>query len=240
MEKYFDLKTNVADIPWKELSHEEIDLILSKRIEAFKARPSPKREGYVIERMAKMNNLWAADAEAQKGGKAMRNSHIREHNKHQKENLRLLQLMILTLDFPERDFHVREIRGDGGKVRQIVIQDYFPWRVLPHAMMNVIGEKLYKRLIYDSCACIKGKGLHFGAKRMKSFIRRYDVDYYWQADYKKFYQSVPHWLIIRELSKMYKDKQFIKFIEKNVCFYQSDLEELLRDEERKRRTHRGL
>jgi hypothetical protein len=240
MDRYFDLRTKVSEIPWEELSYEEIDLILAKRIEAFKARPSPKREGYVIERMAEINNLWSADAEAQDKGKEKRNAHIRRHNEQQAEDLRKLQLMILTLEFPERHFHPRMIKGDAGKVREIIIQDYFPWRIIPHAMMNVIGDRLYKRLIYDTCACIKGKGLHFGVRRMKMFLRRYDFTHYWQADFKKFYQSVPHELIIGEIRKMYKDEQFMKFVEMTVCFYESDIEELLRDEERKRRSHRGL
>jgi hypothetical protein len=240
MDKYFDLKTKVGEIPWKKLSHEEIDLILAKRIEAFKARPSPKREGYVIERMAEINNLWNADTAAQDKGKEKRNKFIREHNTRQEEDLRKLQLMILTLKFPKRKFHPRDIKGDAGKIRQIIVQDYFPWRVVPHAMMNVVGERLYKRLIYDTCACIKGKGLHFGVKRMKAYIRRYDFTHFWKADYKKFYQSIPHELIIREFQKMYKDEQFLRFVEEYVCFYESDIEEILRDEERKRRTHRGL
>jgi hypothetical protein len=240
MDKYFDLKTKVGEIPWKKLSHKEIDLILAKRIEAFKARPSPKREGYVIERMAAINNLWDADTEAQKDGKDKRNSYIRAHNRVRMKELRILQMMILTMKFPERHFHPRMIKGDAGKIREIIIQDYFPWRIIPHAMMNVVGEKLYKRLIYDSCACIKGKGLHFGVKRMKMFLRRYGFRYYWKGDNRKYYQSIPHELIVREFRKMYKDEQFIKFVEITVCFYESEIEDLLNEELQKRRTNRGL
>jgi hypothetical protein len=237
---YYDLKFNVADIPWRSLTKDEIDSILETRIRAFKARPSPKREGYVIERIAEMNNLWSADAEAQSRGKEKRNRHITRHNSNQEAELRELQMMILTLDFPKNDYHISKRRSDAGKIRDLVIQRYFPWRILPHAIMQVIGEKLYKRLIYDSCACIKGKGLHFGAKRMKMFLRRYDMNYVWKADYKKFYQSIPHELVINELRKMYKDERFLEMMSLILSTYESDVEDLLDEENEKRRANRGI
>jgi hypothetical protein len=240
IDRYFDLKTKVSDIPWRELSEEEIDLVLMRRIDSFHARPSPKREGYVIERMAEMNNLRTADLEAQSGNKQKRNKHIRFHNKIAEQDLRKLQMMILTLDFPKNNYFVSRQKSDAGKIRDIVIQDYFPWRILPHAIMLVVGRKILRRFIYDSCACIKGKGLHFGVKRMKQYLRRYDFDYFWQCDYKKYYQSIPHVLIMNEFRKMYKDEQFLMLLELTLSSYDSDIDSVLDDERRKRIAHRGL
>lgn len=240
IDRYFDLRTKVSDIPWRELSEEEIDLVLMRRIDSFRARPSPKREGYVIERMAEMNNLRAADLEAQSGNKQKKNKHIRQHNTMVEQDLRKLQMMILTLDLPENKYRIRKQKSDAGKVRDIVIQDYFPWRILPHAMMLVVGDKLLKSLIYDSCACIKGKGLHFGVRRMKQYLRRFGFDYFWQCDYKKYYQSIPHVLIMNEFRRMYKDEQFLKLLELTLSSYDSNIDSVLNDERRKRITHRGL
>lgn len=166
------------DIDWRNLSHDEIDRIIAERIEADDRRieasggKKPKRVGYILERIAEINNLREADREAQ-DGKVKKNRFIRRHNLHPEEDLRALQLMILTLDFPAPDYSVMKVRSDAGKVRDIVKQKYFPWRILHHAIMRVIGEDIYKSLIYDTSACIKGKGLHFGVRRMKSFLRRY-------------------------------------------------------------------
>ena len=111
-----------SDIDWKSLSHNEIDRIIAERIEA-----DNKRAGYILERIAEINNLREADKEAQ-DGKVKKNRFIRRHNLHPEEDLRALQLMILTLDFPAPDYSVMRVKSDAGKVRDIVKQKYFPWR----------------------------------------------------------------------------------------------------------------
>lgn len=149
-----------SDIDWKSLSHDEIDIIIAERIEADNRRikanggKKSKRAGYILERIAEINNLREADKEAQ-DGKVKKNRFIRRHNLHPEDDLRALQLMILTLDFPAPDYSVMRVKSDAGKVRDIVKQKYFPWRILHHAIMRVIEEDVYRNLIYDTSACIK-------------------------------------------------------------------------------------
>lgn len=183
-------------------------------------------------------NLREADKEAQ-DGKVKKNRFIRRHNLHPEEDLRALQLMILTLDFPAPDYSVMRVKSDAGKVRDIVKQKYFPWRILHHAIMRVIEEDVYRNLIYDTSACIKGKGLHFGVRRMKRFLHRYP-EYKWfvKTDFKKFYQSILHELIVAALRRKFKDERFIKLIEIAVLSYDSgtELVDVLENEvERKKR-----
>ncbi|WP_298072217.1 reverse transcriptase [uncultured Bacteroides sp.] len=233
------------DMDWRSMTQEEIDVMIAQRIDADRKRieanggKRPKRAGYILERMAEMDNLRAADKEAQ-DGKVRKNRFIRRHNLHPEADLRALQLMILTLDFPAPDYSVMSLRSDAGKVRDIVKQKYFPWRILHHAIMRVIGEDLYKSLIYDTSACIKGKGLHFGVRRMKRFLRRYS-EYTWfvKTDFKKFYQSIPHELVLASLRKKFKDERFIRLIEVAVLSYDSGTEviKILENEvERKKRS----
>jgi hypothetical protein len=111
---------------------------------------------------------------------------------------------------------------------------------LHHAIMRIIGYRLFNAMIYDTFACIKGKGLHFGVRRAKMMIRRYQPRYFWQCDYRKYYQSIPHALVIRELRKMYKDEHFIKLIGLTLCSYKSDIDDLLNEEIDKRIHHRGI
>lgn len=62
-----------SDIDWKSLSHNEIDRIIAERIEADNKRieanggKKSKRAGYILERIAEINNLREADKEAQVG-----------------------------------------------------------------------------------------------------------------------------------------------------------------------------
>lgn len=219
-----------SDIDWKSLSHNEIDRIIAERIEADNKRieanggKKSKRAGYILERIAEINNLREADKEAQ-DGKVKKNRFIRRHNLHPEEDLRALQLMILTLDFPAPDYSVMRVKSDAGKVRDIVKQKYFPWRILHHAIMRVIEEDVYRNLIYDTSACIKGKGLHFGVRRMKRFLHRYP-EYKWfvKTDFKKFYQSEGRYCVLFE-----QNGQRSKFI--TNCYNLKDVLDQAREAE---------
>lgn len=205
----------------------------------------PKRIGHVFEKIADMDNLRMADKEAQ-AGKIKKNRHIRRHNLHAEADLLELRRMILELDFPDPGYMDMELLNDSGKDRHIAKQRYFPWRILHHAIMRVIDEALYKSLIYDTFACIRGKGLHFGVKRLKMFLRRYpEYRYFWKADYKKYYQSIPHEAAMLPFRRKFKDERFLKLMEVAIFNYDSGqtIIDILNEEElqrRKRSAHRRV
>ena len=199
-----------------------------------------KRKRYILEQIADLENLRQADREAQLG---KNNRSIRWHNKKAEKNLLKLQHMILNLDFPDPNYQTMIIESDGGKVRNIVKQNYFPWRILHHAIMRVLEPDFTKGYIHDTSACIKGRGTHYGVKRMKMFLRRY-TEYKWfvKTDFKKFYESIPHELILNSLRRKYKDEKFIKLIEVAILSYESseEIKDSLRDEKKKRNANRLL
>ena len=203
-----------------------------------------RRKGHILEQIADMENLKSADREAQ-AGKGKKNRHIRRHNLHAQEDLEALQKMILTNTFPPPDYKELLVRNDSGKDRIIDKQRYFPWRILHHAIMRVIGADIYKGLIYDSFACVPGKGLHFGVKRLKMMLRRHpEFKFFWKTDYKKYYQSIPHDTILAAFRRKYKDERFIQLIETAILNYESKQEiyDILDEEQEKkeRRAHRSL
>lgn len=236
------LKAKVDEIDWRQMPPEEIDRVLAMRVEAYeraiaeRGGKRPKREGHVIERLALMENLRQADADAQQG-KLKSNRGIRRHNQRKEKDLRKLQLMILTLEFPEAHYDIMFRKTDAGKIREIAKQHYFPWRILHHDIMLVTGERLHASLITDTFACIKGKGLHFGVGRVKKFLRlNPDCRWYWKTDFKKYYQSIPHSLIKEGLERMVKDRAFIRLVEIALFSYEStpEIGDAL-DEERDRK-----
>lgn len=200
-----------------------------------------KRKGYILEKIADMDNLKQADRDAQTGKV---NRQIVRHNLKAEENLIKLREMILNLDFPPPKYTKMTIISDAGKKRDIIKQTYFPWRILHHAIFRVIGDDMNKSLINDTCACIKGKGLHFGLQRMKMFMRRYS-EYKWfvKTDIRKYYQSIPHETIIKGLRRKYKDEKFIELIKIALLSYDSGhdiIEYLKNDEEKKRGAYWGV
>ncbi len=226
------------NIDWRSLEPAAIDMILKARIRDYwksveaNDGKEPKRAGCIIERIADIDNLRDADKEAQ-SGKVKKNRFIRRHNEHAEADLRELQIMILTLDFPPCDYDFIDVVSDAGKLRHIAKQKYHPWRILAHAIMRIVGPYIYRSLIYDTFACIKGKGLHFGVKRMKMMLRRYpEYKWFWKTDYKKFYLAIPHDTIRAALRRKFKDERLIALMEIAVFSYVSgdDITDALNEE----------
>lgn len=244
------LTANISGINWRSLSHDEIDALLSARTAAYEAAISarggkrPKREGYVVERVASMANLREADAKAQRGKKKRRivcdgkveyvpNRYILRHNERAEAELRELQMMILTNEFPPCVYTTQEVKTASGKSRTIIKQNYYPWRILQHAILNTIGERVEKSFISGTFACIKGKGIHYGVRMMKRALRLHrELRWFWKSDFKKFYQSIPHELIEAEFRAMFKDEFFIRLIQSTLFSYKSgeELNETLANE----------
>ena len=230
------------DIDWRSLTHAAIDMVLKARIRDYwehverNGGKESKRIGCLIERIADIDNLRDADREAQ-SGKVRKNRFIRRHNEHAEDDLRELQMMILTLDFPPCEFDFMDVVSDAGKLRHIAKQKYHPWRILHHAIMRVIGPYIYRSLIYDTFACIRGKGLHFGVKRMKMMLRRYpEYKWFWKTDYKKFYLSIPHEVMRAALRHKFKDERLIALLDIAVFSYASgdDITDALNEELRRK------
>ena len=180
----------------------------------------PKRKGYIIEQIADIDNLRAADKMAQAGGKAKRNRFIRRHNARAEEDLKELQRMILEEDWPEVTYSKLIVHNDNGKDRDIARQNFFPWKILQHAIIRVIGLDIYRNIIADLFACVPGKGLHYGVKRLKKMLRKNpEYKFFWKADYKKYYQSIPHDVLKTNLERKFKDRRFIRLMEITILSY---------------------
>jgi hypothetical protein len=193
----------------------------------------PKRVGHLFEKIASMDNLRLADKEAQ-SGKVKINRAIRRHNAQAEKDLLELRRMILENDFPDEPYSEMEVISDSGKRRKISKQHYFPWRILHHAVIRVVTPYLLPSLIPDTFACIKGKGLHYGVRRMKRMMRRYpEYRWFWKTDYKKFYQCIPHDVLIWALRRKFKDERLIRLIETAILNFETDDDTLkdIHDEE---------
>ena len=77
---------------------------------------------------------------------------------------------------------------------------------------HIIQPKLEKSLIYDNVACRKGKGTLFGLKRLEHFLRDYYKKYgckgyFLKCDVTKYFQSINHDILIKNLSKTSLDDE---------------------------------
>lgn len=224
--------TPIHDIPWATMTAEEIDRTLAERIHRHETSVlergdrRPKREGFVMERIAEIENLREADKDAQRGkkmhtvirnGKEVKipNRHILRHNARAEEELRKIQLMFLTGEFPKPEYESEVVETACGKKRELLKLHFYPWKIIHHAVMRIAGPYITRTFITDTCACIKGRGLHYGVRRMRKQMRRNPgLNWFWKVDIKKYYQSIPHQVIVAAFGRIFKDKAFMECVRK--------------------------
>lgn len=77
--------------------------------------------------------------------------------------------------------------------------------------------------IYDNCACIKGKGVHFAMNRFKETLRKCTRDdYILQFDFKSYFESIPHDKLIYRLSKVIVDEKLMRLIAQLINDFDGD------------------
>ncbi len=193
----------------------------------------------MLEELASMELLERADDAAQKNAKPLSRRYIEKHNRHRQEELERLREMIMAETLPEPTYRIRR-QYVNGKWRNIALQDYYPWRLLNAAVAILLMEDLQPTLLLDVTACIKGRGIHFGLKRLRTAIRRHpEYTHFVKADFCKFYESLPHDSLEAMLRRHYKDERFIRLVMKLTTSLASgeDITKRLEDEARKKRHH---
>jgi retron-type reverse transcriptase len=112
------------------------------------------------------------------------------------------------------------------KTRQVAAPA-FRDRVLQHSLVSTIEPSFEKRFIFDSYACRKGRGTHFGAKRVKRFlmaarcINGGDKEVYvLQCDIQKFFQNISWDILLSLIGKVVKCPQTFDLIKKIVTTHE--------------------
>lgn len=112
------------------------------------------------------------------------------------------------------------------KTRQVAAPA-FRDRVLQHALVHTIEPFFEKKFIFDSYACRKGKGTHFGAKRVKKFLMaarcingREKEIYVLQCDIEKFFQSISWDILLSLVTKTIHCPQTLDLIKKIITTHE--------------------
>lgn len=114
------------------------------------------------------------------------------------------------------------------KMRQ-VSAPVFRDRVVQHSLVAVIEPLFEKKFIFDSYACRREKGTHFGAKRVKKFLmavrslygEKSDV-YILQSDVRKYFQSISWDILLSLIGKTIQCKETINLIEKIITTHEEN------------------
>lgn len=108
-------------------------------------------------------------------------------------------------------------RNDYGKERIIHKLPFFPDRIVHHAICQVLSPIWQKAYIRDTFACIKGRGIHDGVKRVKQALsNENDTTYSLKLDIKKYYPSIDHDVLLALLKRQIKCVDTLKLLEEII------------------------
>lgn len=108
---------------------------------------------------------------------------------------------------PFMNFTLRE----RGKIREIEAPHITDRVVQKCFCDNYFTPLIKSKLIYDNGACIDSKGVSFTRKRtkihLKRFLRNNDNGYILQFDFKKYFYTIPHDLLLNKMKKIIEDEK---------------------------------
>jgi len=169
-----------------------------------------KRYGNLYEKIYNYENLQLAHQKARKDKSFYREVQMVDNN----EEYHLLQLQNMliwkTYSVKYSDYTVFK-KIDKGKEREIFKLDYFPHRILQHALMNVVEEILLKSFISNTFSSIGNRGIHLLLKRMGKNIKddKEGTMYCLKMDVRKFYPNINHNILKILLRKKFKDEDVL-------------------------------
>lgn len=95
----------------------------------------------------------------------------------------------------------------------------FKEQVLHHAIMNICHPYFEKRQIYRSYACRLNKGTYAALHQAKAYVKK--NEWYLKLDIKKFFASLHHEVMNRQLSALFKDEKLLSIFARIVESYEA-------------------
>lgn len=173
-----------------------------------------KRINNLFEKICSMENLVEADRKARRG--KAHSYGVRLHDRNRDENLKKLLESLLAGTFRTSEYSVFTIHEP--KERTIHRLPYYPDRIVHHAIMNVMEPVWLSVFTADTYSCIKGRGIHAAAKKLKRVLRKdpEGTRYCLKLDIRKFYPSIDHGVMKAIVRRKVKDKRLLALLDEII------------------------
>ncbi len=172
-----------------------------------------KRANNLIEKIAEPDNLRLAFHKATQGKRY--SSQVQAYRAGLDTQLFALRDQLLQKKIEVGDYRYFKVYDP--KERQICASA-FSEQVLHHALMNVCHAYFERAQVFDSYASRPGKGVHAALRRSFSFHR---VGYWFlKLDVRKFFASIDHTVLQRQLYRLFKDKSVLRLFSQIINSYE--------------------
>ncbi len=171
-----------------------------------------KRPNNLIEAIADADNVRLAFWKAHKGKSYTQE--VEAFRAHLDDNLAILSGQILRGGVEVGDYRYFKIYEP--KERQICASA-FKEQVLHHALMNICHAHFERYQIDESYASRKGKGTYAAVEKARFFTKKYA--YFLKLDVKKFFESIHHSVLKKQLERLIKDKEVLHIFDQIIDSY---------------------
>ena len=106
-------------------------------------------------------------------------------------------------------------KNDRGKERILYVLDYFPHRIIQHALMIQIEDIIFKNLIGSTFSSLPTRGIHKASSKLKNDLKNNarNTQFCLQMDIRKFYPNVDHEVNKLQYRRIFKDKELLWLID---------------------------
>lgn len=174
----------------------------------------PKRYGNIYQKIYTLENLKLAHKRAKKDKSFYKEVKMVDSNPDYYLNKIKNMLKYKTYKVLQSDYVMFE-KSDKGKIRKIFKLDYFPHRVIQHAVLIQIEDIMFKNLTKNTYSSLPNRGIHKALKELDYSLKN-DISgtqYCLQLDIKKFYPSINHEINKLQYRKKFKDKDLLWLID---------------------------
>ena len=171
-----------------------------------------KRYGNLYDTIISVENLRLADEKARKG--KSKSYGVILFDKDKENNLRRLHEVLESGKFRTSQYSTFFVYEP--KERKIYRLPYYPDRILHHAIMNIMENIWVRSMTTDTYACIKKRGIHKCAKKIKHDLKGEKYIYCLKTDIRKFYPSIDHNTLKGVIRKKIKDNRLLSLLDEII------------------------
>lgn len=173
-----------------------------------------KRIGNIYDKISSIENLELADNNARRG--KLKSYGVQKHSLVQAENLKKLHSILKACKYKTSSYDIFKIYEP--KEREIYRLPYYPDRIVHHALMNYLESIWVSVFIKNTYACVKNRGIHSAAKKLKSQLRnnKEETKYCLKLDIKKFYPSIDQSILKSIIRRKIKDTKVLIILDEII------------------------